>query len=63
MDEQFEPIMLDYEGAAKALSLSKGALRDLVYKGRGPRTVKIGRRTFFAFCDLQQFVEDHREHC
>lgn len=63
MDELHEPIMLDYERAAKSLSLSKGALRDLVYKGRGPRTIKVGRRTFFAVRDLEKFVDDHREPC
>lgn len=54
-------LLLDYEGAAKALSLSRAALRDLVYKGRGPRTIKIGRRTFFAVKDLETFIDAHRE--
>lgn len=52
------PLLLyDYERAANALSLSRAALRDLVYKGRGPRITKIGRRTFFAPADLEAFVE------
>jgi hypothetical protein len=54
-------LLLDYEGAAKALSMSRAALRDLVYKGRGPRTTKIGRRTFFAVKDLEAFIDSHRE--
>jgi Helix-turn-helix domain len=54
-------LLLDYQGAAKALSLSRAALRDLVYKGRGPRTTRIGRRTFFAVKDLEAFVDHHRE--
>lgn len=54
-------LLLDYEGAAKALSLSRAALRDLVYKGRGPVVTKIGRRTFFAVKDLEAFVDQHRE--
>ena len=54
-------LLLDYDGAAKALSLSRPALRDLVYKGRGPRVTKIGRRTFFAVRDLEAFVEACRE--
>ena len=54
-------LLLDYESAAKALSLSRAALRDLVYKGRGPRTTKIGRRTLFAVKDLEAFVDHHRE--
>ncbi|WP_425064111.1 hypothetical protein [Pyruvatibacter mobilis] len=40
--------------------MSQPALRDLVYKGRGPRTTKIGRRTFFARQDLNDFVETMR---
>lgn len=54
-------LLLDYQGAAKALSMSRGALRDLVYKGRGPVVIKIGSRTFFAVSDLEKFVDDHRE--
>jgi predicted DNA-binding transcriptional regulator AlpA len=56
-----EPLLLDYEQAAAALSLSRAALRDLVYKGRGPIVTRIGRRTFFAVSDLEDFVERHRE--
>ncbi len=54
-------LMLDYDGAATALSMSRAALRDLVYKGRGPVVTKIGRRTFFAVKDLEAFIDDHRE--
>ena len=54
-------LLLDYDGAARALSLSRAALRDLVYKGRGPRVTKIGRRTFFAVKDLEAFIDRHRE--
>jgi len=60
MEKSAPPLLLDYENAAKALSLSKAALRDLVYKGRGPRITKLGRRTFFAYQDLQEFVEQQR---
>jgi len=58
-----EPIilLLDYNGAAKALSMSRGALRDLVYKCKGPVVTKIGRRTFFAVRDLENFIDQHRE--
>lgn len=54
-------LLLDYPAAAAALSMSRGALRDLVYKGRGPVVTKIGTRTFFAVNDLERFVERHRE--
>ena len=54
-------LLLDYEGAAYALSMSVGALQDLVYKGRGPVVTKIGRRTFFAVKDLESFVDAHRQ--
>ncbi len=54
-------LLLDYDGAAKVLSLSRAALRDLVYKGRGPRATRIGRRTLFAVKDLEAFIDQHRE--
>lgn len=54
-------LQYDYKGAAEMLSLSPAALRDLVYKGRGPVTVRIGRRTFFAHTDLEDFIARHRE--
>lgn len=54
-------LQYDYKGAAEMLSLSPAALRDLVYKGRGPVTVRIGRRTFFAHADLVDFIDRHRE--
>lgn len=53
-------LLLDYEGAAAALSISRAALRDLVYKGRGPVVTRIGRRTFFAVSDLEAFIDCHR---
>ena len=61
MREHSEVFLFDYEAAAKALSLTRPALRDLVYRGRGPRVTKIGRRTFFAKRDLLAFIEAHRE--
>ncbi|QIE57013.1 helix-turn-helix domain-containing protein [Pikeienuella piscinae] len=54
-------LLLDYPAAAEALSMTRGALRDLVYKGRGPVVTKIGNRTFFAVKDLERFVEEHRQ--
>ena len=54
-------LLLNYEQAAAALALSRAALRDLVYKGRGPVATRIGRRTFFSVSDLEDFVERHRE--
>ena len=61
MNENTQKLQYDYKGAAALLSLSPAALRDLVYKGRGPVTVKIGRRTFFAHKDLENFIDQHRE--
>jgi hypothetical protein len=54
-------LLLNYEQAATALSLSRAALRDLVYKGRGPVVTRIGRRTLFAVSDLEEFIGQHRE--
>lgn len=61
MKQETQKLQYDYKGAAELLSLSPAALRDLVYKGRGPVTVRIGRRTFFAHKDLENFIEKHRE--
>lgn len=58
MNDPDQPILLDYERAAALLSMTRGALRDLVYKGRGPRVRKIGRRCYFARSDLEAFVND-----
>lgn len=54
-------LLLDYDQAAQALSMTRAALRDLVYKGRGPRVTKIGRRTFFAVKDLDDWIDRLRE--
>lgn len=61
MNENTHKLQYDYKGAAALLSLSPAALRDLVYKGRGPVTVRIGRRTFFAYKDLEAFIEQQRQ--
>ena len=57
MAKRDEKLLYDYEGAANLLSLTRPALRDLVYRGRGPRVTRVGRRTFFAKDDLVEFVE------
>ena len=44
MNSTNHKLQYDYKGAAEMLSLSPAALRDLVYKGQGPVTVRIGRR-------------------
>ncbi|WP_171232288.1 helix-turn-helix domain-containing protein [Ruegeria sp. HKCCA4812] len=56
-----EKLLYTYEEAAYALGMTRGALRDLVYKGRGPVTVSIGRRVFFAKDDLVAFIDKHRD--
>ncbi|MEX0300742.1 MAG: helix-turn-helix transcriptional regulator [Kordiimonas sp.] len=60
METSQTKIQYDYHGAAEQLSLSYPALKDLVYKGKGPVTVKIGRRTFFKHDDLVAWVDQHR---
>jgi hypothetical protein len=54
-------LLLDYKGAAEALSFSEQALRDLVSKGRGPVVTEVGRRRMFAIADLEEFVARHRK--
>ena len=59
-DQEEVRLLLDYKAAAKALCMSRAALRDLVYKNRAPVVTKIASRTFFAIKDLEDFVEAHR---
>lgn len=54
------PLLYDYKQAAQKLSLTEQALRDLVWKGRGPVVTEIGRRRLFALSDLEDFVARHR---
>jgi hypothetical protein len=53
-------LLLNYKDAADALGLTEQALRDLVWKNRGPVVTEIGRRRLFAFSDLEDFVARHR---
>jgi hypothetical protein len=53
-------LLLSYPRAAQALDLTEKALRDLVWKNRGPVVTKIGRRRMFALSDLEEFVARHR---
>jgi len=57
---QDSKILLDYREAASSLSMTRSALRDLVYRGKGPPIVKIGRRTYFAVSDLHAWIARHR---
>lgn len=54
------PLLLDYDNAARLLGMSRAALRDLVYRRRGPAVVRIGRRTLFAYRDLEAWVDAQR---
>jgi hypothetical protein len=54
------PLLFDYTQAAWMLGLTEQALRDLVWKNRGPVVTKIGRRRMFALSDLEEFVARHR---
>ncbi|WP_374834307.1 helix-turn-helix domain-containing protein [Paenochrobactrum pullorum] len=61
MNNDIRPLLLNYDDAAKKLGLSRPALRDLVYKRRGPATINIGRRTMFAYKDLEIWVDGLRK--
>ena len=53
-------LLLSYPRAAQALDLTEQALRDLVWKNKGPVVTKIGRRRMFALSDLKDFIDSHR---
>lgn len=61
MNNEIRPILLDYDNAAALLNLTRPALRDLVYKKRGPATINIGRRTMFAYKDLEIWIDSLRK--
>ena len=60
-DSRVPVLLLDYDRAALAMSMTRAALRDLVYKGRGPVVTKIGARTYFALRDLERWRAARRE--
>jgi predicted DNA-binding transcriptional regulator AlpA len=49
-------ILLNFSEAAKLLSMSEQALRDLVHKGQGPKTVKRGKRVCFTQEAMKTYV-------
>ena len=53
-------LLFDYKQAARMLGFTEQALRDLVWKNRGPVVTEIGRRRMFALTDLQDFIDSHR---
>jgi hypothetical protein len=55
-------ILYTYGEAAELLGLrSAQALRDLVYKNRGPIQTRIGARVLFAYADLAAWAAAHRD--
>ena len=48
--------LLNFSDAATLLSMSEQALRDLVYKGQGPETVRRGKRVCFTHEGLDKYV-------
>lgn len=60
MENKKQKLMYDYEGAAFLLSMTRNALRDLVYRGRAPKSIKLGTRTFFAHKDIEEWIETLR---
>ncbi|WP_224705112.1 helix-turn-helix domain-containing protein [Devosia aquimaris] len=56
------PFLYTYQQAATLLGLKTvQALRDLVFRGKGPVPTRIGRRVFFTPADLQAWVDAHRD--
>ena len=58
--DRVTPLLYDYKEAARMLALTEQALRDLVWKNRGPVVTAVGRRRLFALSDLEDFVARHR---
>lgn len=49
-------LLLGFKEAAKMLSMTEQALRDLIHKGQGPETVKRGKRVCFTHEGLNAYV-------
>lgn len=60
MENKKQKFIYNYEEAAFLLSMTRNALRDLVYRGRAPKTIKLGTRTFFAHKDIEEWIETLR---
>jgi len=58
MNIDHEKLFWTYEEAAYFLSLSVQALRDWVYKGRGPKVTKLGNRAMFRPEDVRAWVNE-----
>lgn len=50
-----------YEAAAAYLAIAAGTLRNLVSKGKGPASIKIGRARRFRVDDLDAWLAAHRD--
>lgn len=57
MIENSNKLLWDYKETAQNLSLTVQALRDLVYKGRGPKVTRIGQRVMFRPADVRTWVD------
>lgn len=60
MIEISEKLLWTYEEASARLSMSEQALRDVVYKGRGPDFIRVGRRVFFRPDDVMRWIDSLR---
>lgn len=58
MIENSHKLLWNYEETAHHLSLTVQALRDLVYKGRGPKVTRIGQRAMFRPVDVKDWVDN-----
>jgi len=57
MTDTMTPLLLTYDEAAKLLGMTTQALRDWVYKGKGPKLVRLGRSVRFRPAELEEWVE------
>jgi len=53
-----QKLLWTFKETAQRLSMSEQALRDQVYKGRGPHVTRNGRSVFFRPCDVHKWVNN-----
>lgn len=53
-----EKLLWTVKETAQRLSMSEQALRDILYKGGGPKVTRNGRSVYFRPCDVHTWVND-----
>lgn len=59
LKQRFADDIASPKQVAEALQLSEEALKQLRYRRRGPRYVKVGSRVYYRWSDVQAYFDKH----